>query len=454
MPSDSKITSPTDSNTAFPVNSRVVVGLALPMTLAYLSTPLLGIVDTAVIGQLSNAALIGGIAVGAIIFDIIFNGFNFLRLSTTGLTAQALGRKDSKEQQAIYYRAVVLAGLLGLLTIALSKPFLEAGLYFINPSAEVEAAVRTYFTIRVLATPFSLINYTVLGWFLGLGKSGTGLLIQTVLNGLNIIFNVTLVLYYDFGIAGIAWGTFLAEALIAVAGCLMVQMQIRKRFELEERPSRKRVFDRTALIRMFSLNRDIMIRSFALLFAFSFFTAQGARQGDLLLAANALLMHFFITGGYFLDGLAVAAEQLSGRAIGAQYRKGFEQSVRLTIVWGFAMAAVLTFIFWFWGGHLIDIMTTEPNVRELARTYLPFAALTPVLAALAFIMDGLFIGATWSRDMRNMMLLSLILFLLAWWILLPLYGNAGLWIALWIFVSARGILLWYICRKRISESFV
>ncbi|MEH6727020.1 MAG: MATE family efflux transporter [Hyphomicrobiales bacterium] len=453
MLSDSKTPSPTDSNTAFPVNSRVVVGLALPMTLAYLSTPLLGIVDTAVIGQLSNAALIGGIAVGAIIFDIIFNGFNFLRLSTTGLTAQALGRKDSKEQQAIYYRAVVLAGLLGLLTIALSKPFLEAGLYFINPSAEVEAAVRTYFTIRVLATPFSLINYTVLGWFLGLGKSGTGLLIQTVLNGLNIIFNVTLVLYYDFGIAGIAWGTFLAEALIAVAGCLMVHMQIRKRFELEERPSRKRVFDRTALIRMFSLNRDIMIRSFALLFAFSFFTAQGARQGDLLLAANALLMHFFITGGYFLDGLAVAAEQLSGRAIGAQYRRGFEQSVRLTTLWGFAMAAVLTFIFWFWGGHLIDIMTTEPNVRELARTYLPFAALTPVLAALAFIMDGLFIGATWSRDMRNMMLLSLILFLLAWWILLPLYGNAGLWIALWIFVSARGILLWYICRERISESF-
>lgn len=453
MAADSDLTSQTASQQTFPVNSRVVVGLALPMTLAYLSTPILGIVDTAVIGQLSDAALIGGIAVGALIFDIIFNGFNFLRLSTTGLTAQALGRKDSKEQQAIYYRAVMLAGALGLLTIALSKPFLEAGLYFIGPSAEVEAAVRTYFTIRVLATPFSLINYTVLGWFLGLGKSGTGLLIQTVLNGLNIIFNVTLVLYYDFGVAGIAWGTFLAEALIAIAGCLMVQMEIRKRFDVEERPSRKRVFDRMALIRMFSLNRDIMIRSFALLFAFSFFTAQGARQGDLLLAANAILMHFFITGGYFLDGLAVAAEQLSGRAIGAHYRKGFEQSARLTILWGYGMAAVLTLFFWFCGGYLIDIMTTEPNVRELARFYLPFAALTPVLATMAFIMDGLFIGATWSRDMRNMMLLSLMLFLASWWVLMPLYGNVGLWIALWIFVSARGGLLWYISRKRVSESF-
>lgn len=453
MTSDSQQTLPTDENRAFPVNSRVVVGLAAPMTLAYISTPLLGIVDMAVIGQLSNAALIGGIAVGAIIFDIIFSGFNFLRLGTTGLTAQALGRKDSKEQQAVYYRAVMLAGFLGLLTIALSKPFLELSLYFMDPSSEVDKAVRTYFSIRVLATPFSLINYAVLGWFLGLGKSGTGLLIQTVLNGLNIIFNTTLVLYYDFGVAGIAWGTFLAEALIAIVGCLMVQFQIGKRFEAHERPSLKRAFDRTSLLKMFSLNRDIMIRSLVLLFCFAFFAAQGARQGDLALAANAILFHFFLTGGYFLDGLAVAAEQLGGRAMGARYQKGFEQSVRLTTIWGFAMALALTLIFLVWGGHLIDLMTTEPNVRELARVYLPFAALTPVLGALAFIMDGVFIGATWSRDIRNMMILSLALFLATWWVLMPIYGNTGLWIALWVFLAARGFFLWFICKRRIVESF-
>lgn len=429
------------------------MGLAVPVTLAYISTPLLGVVDTAVIGQLSNASLIGGIAVGAIIFDIIFGGFNFLRLGTTGLTAQAVGRNDGKEQQAVYYRAAVLAGLLGLLTIALSKPFLELCLTFMNPSAEVEAAVRTYFTIRVLATPFSLINYVVMGWLLGLGKSGTVLLIQTILNGLNMVFNATLVLYYDFGVAGIAWGTFLAEALIAIVGCLIVHMQIRKRFEDNERPSRKRVFDRTSLMKMFSLNRDIMLRSVVLLFSFAFFTAQGARQGDLLLAANAVLIHFFLIGGYFLDGLAVAAEQLGGRTMGARYRKGFEQSVRLTTLWGFAMAVVLTFVFLIWGGYLIDLMTTEPTVRELARTYLPFAALTPLLGVLSFIMDGVFIGATWSRDMRNMMLLSLLLFLAAWWALMPIYGNMGLWIAFWIFLAVRGISLWFLCKKRIAESF-
>lgn len=438
----------------FPVNSRVVVGLAVPMTLAYMSTPLLGIVDTAVIGQLADAALIGGIAVGAIIFDIIFGGFNFLRSGTTGLTAQALGRNDRREQQAVYYRAVLLAASLGLLTIALSKPFLETGLYFMKPSAAVEQAVRTYFTIRVLATPFSLINYAVLGWYLGLGKSGTGLLIQTVLNGLNMVFNATLVLYYDFGVAGIAWGTFLAEALVAMAGCVMVQWQIGKRFDADERPSRRRIFERVSLIRMFALNRDIMIRSFVLLFAFAFFTAQGARQGDLLLAANAVLIHFFLTGGYFLDGLAVAAEQLGGRALGANYREGFVQSMRLTGLWGFAMAVLLALLFWTAGPQLIDIMTTEPDVRQLARIYLPFAALTPLIGVLAFIMDGVFIGATWSRDMRNMMILSLLLYLAAWRVLTPLYGNSGLWIAIWVFLAMRGFSLWWISRKRIRESFV
>ena len=444
----------TDIARPFPVNSRVVVGLAVPMTLAYLSTPLLGIVDTAVIGQLSDAALIGGIAVGAVIFDIIFGGFNFLRSGTTGLTAQALGRNDRKEQQAVYYRAMLLAVSLGLLTIALSKPFLETGLYFIKPSAAVDQAVRTYFTIRVLATPFSLVNYAVLGWYLGLGKSGTGLLLQTILNGLNMAFNATLVLYYDFGVAGIAWGTFMAEALVAIAGCVMVQRQISKRFEAEERPSRQRVFERVSLMRMFALNRDIMIRSFGLLFAYTFFTAQGARQGDLLLADNAILIHFFLTGGYFLDGLAVAAEQLGGRALGANYREGFVKTVRLTTLWGFAMASVLALLFWTGGPWLIDIMTTEPDVRQLARSFLPFAAMTPIIGVLAFIMDGVFIGATWSRDMRNMMLASLLLYLATWWVLTPLYGNNGLWIAIWVFLAARGFSLWWISRRRIRESFV
>ncbi|MFK8034197.1 MAG: MATE family efflux transporter [Hyphomicrobiales bacterium] len=457
MSSDSKADQKAETSygveQTFPVNNRVVIGMALPMTLAYLSTPLLGIVDTAVIGQLGDAALIGGIAVGAVIFAIIFGGFNFLRSGTTGLTAQALGRKDAKEQQAAYYRAVLLAIALGLLTIALSKPFLEAGLFFMKPSAAVDEAVRTYFTIRVLAAPFSLVNYAVLGWYLGLGKSGTGLFLQTVLNGLNMTFNAVLVLLYDFGVAGIAWGTFFAEAIVAVLGCLMIQIQMSKRFSTDERPSKKRVFDKQSLFKMFALNRDIMIRSFILLFAFAFFTAQGARQGDLLLAANAILIHFFLTGGYFLDGLAVAAEQLGGRAVGANYRIGFEASVRLTSFWGFGMAVLLAIVFWFGGPWLIDIMTIEPNVRELARSYLLFAAMTPILGVMAFIMDGVFIGATWSRDMRNMMIVSLVLFLVAWWILFPIYGNNGLWVAMWVFLSARGLSLWFISKRRVAETF-
>ncbi len=444
---------PASSTPTFVVNNRLVISIAVPMTLAYASTPLLGIVDTAVIGQLGNAALIGGIAVGAIIFDLIFGGFNFLRSGTTGLTAQALGRQDSKEQQAVYYRALMVALTFGIAVIALNKPFLDLGLYFMAPSAEVADAVRIYFTIRVLATPFSLVNYVVLGWFLGLGKAGTGLFLQTLLNGLNIAFNTVLVLIYDLGVAGIAWGTFLGEAIVALIGCAMVQWQISKRYETLNRPSRSRVFNKTSLLKMFAVNRDIMIRSIVLICAFAFFTAQGARQGDVLLAANAVLIHLFMLGGYLLDGLATAAEQICGRALGANFRNGFITAMRLNCFWGFVVAVLLAVIFWLVGPKIIDLMTTEPNVRVLARDYLIFAALTPLVGVMAFIMDGIFIGATWSRDMRNMMLLSLVLYLICWKLLMPIWGNTGLWISFWVFLSARGLTLWWVSRRRIEDSF-
>ncbi|PCJ82924.1 MAG: MATE family efflux transporter, partial [Hyphomicrobiales bacterium] len=179
----------------------------------------------------------------------------------------------------------------------------------------------------------------------------------------------------------------------------------------------------------------------------------GARQGDLLLAANAVLMHLFIMGGYLLDGLATAAEQLGGRALGANYKKGFITTVRLSSLWSFVIALLLAGIFWLAGPFIIDVMTTEPNVRALAREYLIYAALTPLIGVMAFIMDGVFIGATWSKDMRNMMLLSLVLYLACWKVLVPIWGNTGLWISLWVFLGARGLTLWLVSRRRIEETF-
>jgi len=438
-----------ESAKGFEVSHRRVLAIAVPMTFAYLSTPLLGVVDTAVIGQLGDAALIGGIAVGAIIFDIIFTTFNFLRSGTTGLTAQAVGAGDAQEERAVFWRALVLALVSGLVVVALQWPLLEVALDLMGPSSEVAAATRDYFHIRVLAAPLSLANYAILGWFIGLGRAGTGLLLQTFLNGLNIVLNVYFVLWLGWGIAGVAWGTVIGETATAAVGLALVLVANGR----GERLALTAVFDKGRFKRMIALNRDIMIRSFALLFAFAFFTAQGARSGDLVLAANAVLMNFFLVASYFLDGMATAAEQLAGRAVGARWRPAFDRAIRLTLIWSFGLALALSAALWFAGPLLIDLMTTSEEVRAAARVYLVWAAATPLLGALAFQMDGVFIGATWSKDMRNMMLVSLVAYLAIWWLATPVLGNHGLWLALLVFLSVRGVTLAWRCRVRAEKLF-
>ncbi len=433
----------------FAVTHRGILAIAVPMTLAYLSTPLLGIADMTVIGRLGDAALIGGIALGAVIFDFVFATFNFLRAGTTGLTAQAFGAGDQREIQAIFFRALLLSVVIGLAVILLGRPILALALASLGGSPAVKAATSTYYDIRILSTPFALANYVMLGWLVGLGRAGAGLVLQTFLNGLNIALNILFVLGFGWGVAGAALGTTIGEAVTACVGLLVVLPS----FDRGQRPSRAAVLDRTALIRMIAVNRDIMIRSFALLFAFGFFSARGAAHGDVVLAANAILMNFFLVGGYFLDGFAASAEQYAGRAVGARYRPAFVRALKLTLGWGYVLAAIAAALFAFAGPAVIDFMTTNEEVRAAARTYLPWAALTPLAGVLAFEMDGVFIGATWSRDMRNMMLASLALYLAVWWWAEPALGTHGLWLALIVFLSARGFSLAWRCRARIRETF-
>ncbi|MEP0323369.1 MATE family efflux transporter [Bauldia litoralis] len=433
----------------FEVTHRGVLAIAIPMTLAYLSTPLVGLVDTGVIGQLGDAALIGGIALGAVIFDIVFTTMNFLRSGTTGLTAQAHGAQDRTEVDASFFRALIVAVAIGLAVLALKDVILEVALSLIGGSEAVQAATRTYYGIRVLATPFALINYVILGWLIGLNRAGLALVLQTVLNGVNIGLSLYLVLGLDYGVAGVGWASFAAEALTALVGFFIA-------FGLIERmrmPHRGVILDRGALIRMIAVNRDIMIRSFALLFAFAFFTSQSAGHGDVVLAANQVLMTLFFVGSFFLDGMATAAEQLAGRSVGARYRPAFDRSLKLTVGWGYAIGLAASLVFWVAGPAIIDAMTTNEAVRETARLYLPFAALTPLVGTLAFQMDGVFIGATWSADMRNMMLLSLALYIAIWWVLTPLLGVSGLWIALLVFLGARGLSLLWRTRARAAMAF-
>lgn len=424
-----------------PVTHRRVLAIAAPMTLAYLSTPLVGLVDVTVIGRLGDAALLGGIAIGAVIFDLLFTSFNFLRASTTGLTAQEKGAGNKAEQAAILYRALLIALSAGLVICLLSPVIVSVGVWVMGAEGKVADAAGLYVAVRLLATPFALANYALLGWFIGRGQSGITLLLQTILNGSNIAFSVLFVTVLDWGVAGAAYGSLAGEAIAAFVGLALALAALRGRYAFYLPPLLRRIFRRDALRRMVALNRDIMIRSLCLLFAFAFFTAQGNQFGAVTLAANAVLMNFLIFGAYFLDGLATAAEQLAGEAVGARSRHDFDRSLTVSLQWALLLGAAASAVIWFGGGPLIRLVTTAPEVQEAAKTYLFWAAIGPVLGALAFQMDGIFIGATWSREMRNMMLLSLALYLIIWALAVPSLENHGLWLALLVFFSARGLSL-------------
>jgi MATE family multidrug resistance protein len=309
--------------------------------------------------------------------------------------------------------------------------------------------MREYLTIRVWASPFGLANFALLGWLIGLGRSMTALAVQTFFAVLNIGLSVWFVAGLGWGVAGVAWGSVLAEIVIVLAQIPLVL----KLAPPAHWPSWARVFERRGFARLIGINRDIMIRSFTLMFAFAFFTRQGARFGEVTLAANAVLMHFFLVGGYFLDGFAAAAEQLAGRAVGARFRPAFESAVRLTTAWSVVVGLLLTAASLVLGPAIVDLMTTSAEVRAAARLYLAWAALTPLVGAIAFQMDGIFIGATWSRDMRNMMLVSVLVYLAAWSALTPLWGNHGLWAALLIFLGARSIIFHWRMRRLLPRTF-
>ncbi len=440
---------PQPATADFPVTHRSVFAIAAPMTLAFISTPLVGLADTWTIGQLGDAALIGAIAVGGIIFDILFTTMNFLRAGTTGLVAQAFGAGRVREEAAILFRALLLAVGIGILAILLQTPLLSASLWFIGGTERVQEAVIVYFSVRVLAAPLTLSNYSVLGYFLGRGEAMTGLALQTVLNLTNIALNILFVLVFDWGVAGVAFASVLGELVALILGVFLVWLRLRK----APWPTRAEVLDRTELMRMMSVNRDIMIRSFALLFAFATFTRLSAQQGEVMLAANAILEKYFLLAGYFLDGIATAAEQLAGRAVGAMRRKPFVRAVKLCAFWSVVLSGLATLFFLAAGGPILDLMTPAENVRALGRDFLIYAALTPLVGAVAFLMDGVFIGATWSRDMRNMMLVSLAVFLVAAYTLTPALGNTGLWISFLIFLGLRGITLSAILPRRMNETF-
>jgi MATE family multidrug resistance protein len=422
------------SSTASPkVTTAQVFAIAGPAMVANLTTPLIGVVSTTAIGRLGDTTLLGGVAMASVIFDCLFWLFAFLRMGTVAFTAQSIGTGETNEVQAILVRGFIIAAIIGAALIALQIPLAAVLLGAMGGNEGVSRAARTYFVIRIWSAPLAFSNYVVLGWLIGQARARLALGVQVAINLINMAATVLLVLVFDTGIAGAAIAAVIAEASGLLLGVLIARHLVRGQCFV----ARATLFDRAKLMRMLAVNRDIMIRTASLITVFLFFTAQGARSGDVTLAANAVLNNFLLVSAFFLDGLANAAEQLCGRAYGARNKHAFAGAVKLVVAWGFGFALAVATVFASFGAALIDMMTASPDVRHGARLYLWFVVLSPLLSVFAFTYDGVYIGAAWARDMRNLMMLSLLIFLAAWFALRG-FGNAGLWGALLVLYAARG----------------
>ena len=413
-----------------------VLKIAAPVVLSNATVPLLGAVDTAVIGQMGQAAPLGAVGMGAIILATLYWAFGFLRMSTSGLAAQAQGAGDMAERTAVLLRALAVAVAAGFVLIA-AQGLLFAGAFAVSPaSAEVEGLAREYLGIRIWGAPATISIYALTGWLVGMERTRGVLVLQLWQNGLNVVLAMWFVLGLGWGVWGAGFATLIAE----VTGLLLALWLARDGFAAAAlRAALLRVWDAVALRRMFAVSRDIMLRTVLLQLSFTTFVFLGARFGDVTLAANQVLMQFIEVTAYALDGFAIAAETLVGQAMGARALGDIRRAGRISMQWGFGGAAALALCFAVLGGPIIDLMTTAPEVRAEARQFLWWLVAAPLIGVASWIYDGIFIGALMTREMVKTMALSVACYVAALVVLIPTMGNHGLWAALMVLNTARGL---------------
>jgi len=420
---------------------RRIAALTWPMVVSGCSTPLLGLVDTAIIGNLGSAPHLGAIALGALVFNFVYWGFGFLRMGTTGLTAQASGAGNAGEVRASLWRAGALGTGLGLLLILLQWPIGALVFAILGGSAEVEALAENYFTIRIWAGPATLTVYAITGWFIGLQKTRLALYLQLFLNLLNIVLDTLFVVGFGWGVSGVAAGSAIAEVATVVFGLGLVRCEFRRRGWPLRAPEMGAAARPAQIRRLLRVNFDIFVRTLLLVFSFAWFTNQSALLGDVTIAANYILLQFVSFSAFFLDGFAFAAEALVGTAIGAQSRPQLLLAAARSTQLAAATAVGLSVFIVLAGPAMIGLLTNVPEVRNAAGAFLFWAAIMPVVAVWCYLLDGIFIGATQTRDMRNMAIVSVLVYLTAHDILLDRFGNHGLWAAFLIFQATRGATL-------------
>lgn len=414
-----------------------VLKIALPIVLSNATIPILGAVDTAVVGQIGQAAPIGAVGMGAVILASVYWIFGFLRMGTSGLVAQAHGAGNRSETGAVLMRALMIAGVAGLGLIALQSALAALAFRLAPASAEVEALARDYIAIRIWGAPATIGLYAVTGWLIAVERARSVLVLQLWINGLNVLLDLWFVLGLGWGVPGVAAATLIAEWTGLALGLWLCRAAVLG----GGWPGWGRILEPGRLREMGRVNGDIMVRTVILQASFTTFVFLGAGQGDVTLAANQVLLQFLEITAYALDGFAFAAEALVGQAVGARARAMVRRASVMTSRWGVAGAVALGLAFWLAGPAIIDLMATDPEVRATARLYLPWVALGPIVGIASWMFDGIFIGATLTREMRNAMIASVAVYAGALAFLLPAFGNHGLWAALMVLNVTRGVTM-------------
>ena len=424
------------------ITHRSLLFRAWPIILANMAPPLLGLADTAIIGNLGDAAALGAIAFGALILSFLYYSFGFLRMGTTGFTAQAAGAGDDTEVRAVMGRALLLATVIGIFLLLLQMPLEAIAFFLLEGSPGVENSAQDYFRIRIWGAPAALSVFALSGILIGLGKGRLLLALQLFLNGLNILLDLLFAGVFGMGVAGIAAGTLIAEwSAFAFGGLLLYRELAANKLRDEKFWPLVRILDGASLRNTVSSNTDILLRTLVLVLSFAFFTSQSARFGDVILAANHLLIQFIAFAAFFLDGYAFVVESLAGRALGAGRRDVFDLTVRKSTTISFFTAAALALLLALAGRQIIALLTDIPEVRFAANDMLHFAVIYVLLSFAAFQLDGIYIGVSRTRQMRNAAFQSTAIFVLAWWLLTERMGVAGLWWAMIVYVVARAVAL-------------
>lgn len=423
--------------------NKQILHIALPSIISNITVPLLALVDTTIVGHLGSASYIAAIALSGMIFNMIYWLFNFLRMGTGGLTAQAYGANQHQATSYILLRSLTIAGGIALTLLLLQRPIFQVTFHFVTATAEVRSLASIYFNILIWGAPAMLALYSFTGWFLGMQNARIPMCIAITQNVVNIAVSTLLVFGCHLKIEGVALGTLISQytaLLLAVIFCL-TKFDVKQHFEL------KAILDINTLKRFFQVNRDIFLRTLCLIAVTTYFTSAGSTQGELTLAANTLLMQFFIIFSYFMDGFAYAGEALGGRYFGAHDRLNFQRVTRCLFAWGGALSVLFFFIYFLSGTSLLHLLTNDSQVINRAQQYLPIIYFIPLISFAAFLFDGLYIGTTATRYM----LISMFCASAAFFVLINVctLSNTLLWLAFLVYLGGRGLMQAFLFKKAV-----